>query len=242
MGGTRRNAGAAAAVAAVIAIIGAGPRRGHPDGVQGACVDCHEQVRSLSHPVDVYPSSSVPGHLPLENGRLSCLTCHDLGAGEGAALLRIDPGAAPAALCTQCHDAARGGRGEAHALATGRAHLASSSRRGGSSSPGTRFDGESERCMSCHDGTVASEGAVRTGPPGPMNAMRLIGGQHPIGVTHRSRGIGDHLVPAIRLDPAIRLYDGRVGCGSCHSPYAEGEAMLVMSNERSRLCLACHDF
>jgi predicted CXXCH cytochrome family protein len=42
------------------------------------------------------------------------------------------------------------------------------------------------------------------------------------------------------MDPRIWLFEGRVGCGSCHSPFAGGEALLVMSNVGSRLCLSCH--
>jgi predicted CXXCH cytochrome family protein len=49
------------------------------------------------------------------------------------------------------------------------------------------------------------------------------------------------LRPESALDRRVRLFDRRVGCGSCHSPYAEGRALLVMSNVRSRLCLSCHE-
>ncbi|MHC4317018.1 MAG: cytochrome c3 family protein [Planctomycetota bacterium] len=49
------------------------------------------------------------------------------------------------------------------------------------------------------------------------------------------------LKPAASLDRRIRLFDNRVGCGSCHSPFADDEALLVMSNLRSRLCLSCHE-
>ena len=58
------------------------------------------------------------------------------------------------------------------------------------------------------------------------------------------------------LDPAIRLIDGRIGCGTCHVPYTEAnhqtlsnersafpsvpDPLLVMDNRRSELCLECH--
>ncbi|NNK62673.1 MAG: hypothetical protein HKO98_05620 [Gemmatimonadetes bacterium] len=43
------------------------------------------------------------------------------------------------------------------------------------------------------------------------------------------------------VDPRIRLFDGNLGCGSCHSVYAGEPGLLVMRNERSRLCTSCHD-
>ena len=30
----------------------------------------------MSHPINKIPSMSLPAALPLENGRLSCTTCH----------------------------------------------------------------------------------------------------------------------------------------------------------------------
>jgi len=49
------------------------------------------------------------------------------------------------------------------------------------------------------------------------------------------------LKPAEMLDERIRLFDSRVGCGTCHSLYSKRAALLVMSNSRSNLCLSCHD-
>ena len=39
----------------------------------------------------------------------------------------------------------------------------------------------------------------------------------------------------------IRLFDGKVGCGSCHSLYSQEKAHLVQSNYGSALCFECHD-
>lgn len=240
MGHEQRMALRGAVIGTVVVLLGAGPRDHHGLG-ESRCADCHAQVGTLSHPVDVQPSMTVPANLPLDQGRMVCTTCHDVEAGRGPALLREDS-ESTIALCAQCHDRGRGDRAEAHALGTARAHLDGPREGIRSGRGGTRLDQESESCMSCHDGTVASPGSVRTGPAGPMNAMRLIGGQHPIGAVQRPRGVDDNLVHASRLDPVVRLFDGRVGCGSCHSPYAGDGALLVMSNERSRLCLECHDF
>jgi predicted CXXCH cytochrome family protein len=88
---------------------------------------------------------------------------------------------------------------------------------------------------------VASGVGERYGRGGPASFERMTS-RHPIGAEQHPRGPGDNLVHPNSLDPRIRLFDGRVGCGSCHSPYAREHALLVMSNDRSALCLSCHSF
>jgi predicted CXXCH cytochrome family protein len=41
--------------------------------------------------------------------------------------------------------------------------------------------------------------------------------------------------------PQIRLFDGRLGCGSCHSLYSQQQKKLVMSNQNGKLCIKCHN-
>jgi predicted CXXCH cytochrome family protein len=182
---------------------------------------------------------TVPRDLPLVDGRIACTTCHDAAPAHSTvqatgALLRGEP----ATLCAACHDGAGPGSRSSHASAVSRAHLHWPEAAGRSRIRSASLDPESASCVSCHDGTVASLAAPRE----PRTAMRPLAGEHPIGVEQRRRWPDDHLRPAEALDPRIRLFDGRVGCGSCHSPYAGREAMLVMSNDRSRLCLSCHKF
>ncbi len=234
MGGMVRRCAAAFAAAALLtlpgAMGGASPQR---------CTDCHAVERDLSHPVDVIPSMTVPRDFPLINGRIACTTCHEAGPAHPrvearGALLRAEP----ATLCAACHDRSiQDSRGSHHASVS-RAHLHRPEAGGRSRSRSEALDLESATCVSCHDGTVAS--LARTRPPG--GPMRALAGDHPIGVEQRRRWPDDHLRPAQAIDPRIRLFDGRVGCGSCHSPYAERAAMLVVSNDRSRLCLSCHEF
>jgi len=105
-----------------------------------------------------------------------------------------------------------------------------------------RLDEMSIKCMSCHDAILGSEATS-----GNVDLLRsrhsnTTGLTHPIGVSYAEakrkyrgayRNISD-------LPPQIKFYGGRVGCGTCHSPYASGHAQLVMSNYGSNLCLACH--
>jgi predicted CXXCH cytochrome family protein len=46
----------------------------------------------------------------------------------------------------------------------------------------------------------------------------------------------------VTADGRIKLPDGRIQCTTCHDPHntQRHAGMLVISNDRSRLCLACH--
>jgi predicted CXXCH cytochrome family protein len=106
-------------------------------------------------------------------------------------------------------------------------------------------------CLRCHDGTIASEAVTGVGggrfvhkqDPG---LFRTGHGQtdHPVGVEYPRIDIGRkyHPLSSVVAKGTIPLPDGRVECISCHDPHNEAgvDAMLVMSNARSALCLTCH--
>ncbi|CAG0961322.1 hypothetical protein PHYC_00742 [Phycisphaerales bacterium] len=233
--------GGAGLIAVVLASSGmAGPAEGlgktGPRGME--CATCHTFERGLSHPIGVSPLKSPEG-LPLEGGMMTCLTCHDeqKAAGHSGARARgeafLRQGEELGNLCTQCHaaDATRKG---SHGAGLRRAHLVSSEREGGGG-----LDSESRSCVECHDGAMAGDvGSHRAS----MLSSREEGTEHPIGVKFESRKRSDEvqLVSRTALDRRIRLFDQAVGCGSCHSVYAPGGDLLVMSNSRSQLCLGCH--
>jgi len=122
------------------------------------------------------------------------------------------------------------------------------------------FDIKSRLCLSCHDGTVALDsfggqaGTVFIGGGGLIGTD--LTDDHPVG--------SDALYPP---DPKPSWWDGAyepesnlpfgflenwedpgavthrvVSCATCHTPHAAGgyDAMLVMSNNASALCLTCH--
>ncbi len=162
-----------------------------------------------------------------------------------------DPMLRPAASCDACHGefgpvARSSGTGRSarvsHAQSLNRAHLAmptnSNAMAGGGASS---LDQETRSCVSCHDGTIAGDAAgVRTPAIGGHEA------DHPVGVLYRDRALAGGkpldmpLSPAFRLGDKVRLFDNRVGCGSCHSLYSSEKHLLVMSNYGSKLCLTCH--
>lgn len=208
-----------------------------PISIDSACSNCHNFDPDFSHPVGVTPNGRVPSHLPLEEGRISCVTCHD-DSDHGRAGDRIRPTLDAPSFCAQCHDGSTAERRAGHG-SVGRAHLQvnSTETTPGLASPGL-YD-ETRTCMACHDGMVAADAgrhvSATTSNTNPV--------EHPVGIPYREREArrrGIDLVSLHRLDPRVRLFDGLIGCGSCHSVYSSEADLLVMSNLRSKLCLACH--
>lgn len=208
------------------------------------CDRCHSPDPQFSHPVGIVPSFPVPGHLPLNGGRMTCATCHaeiDHLSESPAVGLRATIGAPT--FCAQCHSLAKLGRWDSHGSRTGRAHLLEfpGRPRAATELPAGSLDQESATCLSCHDGTLARE--VGAGHVGLSSARSEVSSDHPIGIPYRPRGTWNQeprLVERARLDPRIRLFNQTVGCGSCHSLFSRRDHLLVMGNLQSRLCLSCH--
>lgn len=103
-------------------------------------------------------------------------------------------------------------------------------------------------CLGCHDGTLATSviGSAHAMLAGVREGFALPDGfawrDHPIGVPYPIGNNEYHTRLRLEHDGRIRLPDGRVECTSCHDPHntAGVDKLLVMSNRRSALCLACH--
>lgn len=105
-------------------------------------------------------------------------------------------------------------------------------------------------CLSCHDGTIASE-IVGGGDDDLFAAGAMVNPQrdHPVGVPYPPSQ-RDRMplrreyasVAQLESEGAIKLPNGRVECVSCHDSHnALGiRGMLVKSDRRSALCLSCH--
>jgi predicted CXXCH cytochrome family protein len=64
------------------------------------CTSCHPDRKTPSeHIVDIVPSMAVNG-LPLMNGNMTCVSCHDSHENRHKAMLRVDP----KDLCLLCHN------------------------------------------------------------------------------------------------------------------------------------------
>lgn len=70
------------------------------------CLDCHNYGVN-HHPVDVSPAAPPRSAFPLYNGRVTCLTCHDIHGGPEhkgfAGLLRGGPYEDQRKICFDCH-------------------------------------------------------------------------------------------------------------------------------------------
>lgn len=224
-----------------------------PRATSDNCLICHDLDPALSHPVGIVPPAwmTVPADMPLDRGLVSCVTCHSqMPPAHTSSLSRAtatSTGHADASLCLRCHDATDSSVSSMHAVAYGRAHLPGSqggwASRNASESAIVSTASDSTRCLTCHDGTMASDASARTGAV--LIGMPNDGPQdHPVGVPYRLTDPNSRdsaLLPESTLDPRVRLFDHRVECASCHSPYSNETKHLVMSNEGSRLCLSCHD-
>ena len=95
---------------ALAAWLAAGPAAGagSHDGVDfrdaAGCLECHRPGVDFPgghHPIDVaFPRGMDAGGLPLQAGRMTCLTCHDLTAAPPG---RLRLPMAESRLCRACH-------------------------------------------------------------------------------------------------------------------------------------------
>jgi hypothetical protein len=92
----------------------------------------------------------------------------------------------------------------------------------------------SQRCMTCHDGSVGSPIFYATRPGG---GAPLPG--HPVGIEYAPypARLPALYAPASRLPPEVALVNGRVECTTCHDARAQTPDHVVLTNG---LCTACH--
>lgn len=206
-----------------------------------ACNHCHEIPGTNSHPSLMVPSMPMPAGFPLDwQGRMTCATCHDPHRndwGVNPALLRGD-GISGRSFCALCHDELQQ-PGSQHRIAeiVHAKNALTPSRK----EVNAILDRISLECIGCHDGAVGKVVNYRVdGEETLTYAGRSM--NHPIGMNYREKAqYNDKLRPVESLSPLITLIDGKVGCGSCHNQYSHELTMLAMSNNKSALCLQCHD-
>ena len=213
------------------------------------CGKCHDKIftEGYTHPVDVRPNLvRIPADMPLSpSGEIVCSTCHDVHSddftpyGTPSHFLRRQESGRD--YCKICHGnldvLSRGHKaslGEAHFRSQ---YIVTDPRRG--------LDPMSANCVSCHDGSFASSVNIQAGTwRHSKSFIQHDQGSHPVGADYEAvranRGSKTDLRPIFEVDRRIRFFNGKVGCGSCHDPYSKIPKQLVMSDEHSKLCLACH--
>lgn len=213
------------------------------------CTTCHGNLTegSYMHPIDIQPQSvAIASGFPLsERGEITCATCHDVHSSPRTPfnsrsffLRSFERGKT---FCDLCH-ALKSFSQTSHQAVLSQAHFQA---KDSATSLFLGIDAISKSCLSCHDGSLGSSVTLNTGIWRHQGSLLPHdGGSHPIGMDYEmarlQRGAKTDLRPIFDVDPRIKLFDGRVGCGSCHNPYSRLDKSLVMSNRRSSLCLACH--
>jgi predicted CXXCH cytochrome family protein len=210
--------------------------------VSRLCRGCHARtVRVSSHPVNIVPKKAqVPADMPLRRGRLTCVTCHDIHSssrlvfGVKSYFLRR-PTTDMRFFCVACHEENTLRPGHKELLEV--AHMGSKYR---VLDPDSPIDPLSRECIGCHDGSIGPEASYTLGE-GWWEHPRPEAG-HPIGVDYLEAQLYPRsgLAPPYELDPRIKFFGGRIGCGTCHDMYSTLPGKLVMPNKGSRLCRECH--
>lgn len=197
------------------------------------CGECHAKAMQLSHPTGFSPGRTLPERYPLDwKGDITCSTCHNIHRGEKGLIRGAKTGRE---FCLDCHT---------ESFFTAMTDQGHSIQRLGHLSASTteislELDAYSRQCMGCHMGNqdgsslkLDSSGIVRHGK-GSAN--------HPIGMYYDQAEATGLYRKRSRLNPAILLPEGKMACVSCHLGYSKQHGALVRSNERSGLCLECHD-
>lgn len=212
----------------------------YTDDIDKLCSACHQVSVVNSHPSGFTPGRELPKIFWLDlGGKLNCATCHDFHPDESTSspfLLRSSGHNTD--FCKHCHAAAQPpppGRPEMimeHLGTSFVAHRKAYTQPKGNSSV---LDGITTNCLDCHNGA--------SGPipeyclpddKAPCNS-HMIGADYAIAaaVNGELRSLSD-------LSPLVSLYEGKVGCASCHSIYSSEDMLLVFNNKGSAICRECH--
>lgn len=224
------------------------PQKGGAPGtfvkdISSMCYACHPDSKTLSHPVQMTPSMKMPAGFPLDwSGKMTCATCHPVHKnGAGAFHLRSKKGGQ--GLCMLCHYDFENAM---HKLSIGTAHVgAATNSRYMVNEMGDALDELSIQCLACHDAIFGADSLVEnlTLRKQLFHNSNDIGVSHPIGMSYyetKRKYYGAYRTVS-ELPKEVKLFGGGiVGCGTCHNPYSTLHSELVMSNEGSALCLACH--
>jgi len=203
------------------------------------CQPCHKKInRKSSHPVDKVPESiRVPADLPLTDGKVTCNTCHNIHESNltamGGKTYFLRRPSAGREFCMACHEVKL--RGSSHVEIVGIAHIGSRYAVTDRSQP---LDPMSLDCIGCHDGSIGRAADYKVG----QGVWSHNEGSHPVGINYqecRMKRGGLHAVSMI--SKKLRLFNGNIGCGTCHDMYSSKPGKLTVSNEGSKLCLSCHN-
>ena len=241
------------------------------------CTDCHEQIPqeggdqflkysgdfnilckchappNYVHPVNVEPSKQkrirIPAELPLQNGKVTCLTCHDIywqcqKRRVGKNSLRGTRTPKKSDFCYNCHDKAGYKKLEIHNQLDSNGKIVA------------------EKCLYCHtdepDESAARYQDVKFVGNLEMLCQRchVIRGNHSGNFNHMVRPSADTLARMQAIEKKFGIIlpldeNGKLTCITCHNPHDKGVIRTESPAARGagskyrhrlpeRLCLECH--
>lgn len=229
---------------------GQGPLRFDGD-VLRLCRSCHEGQRATRevHPAGMIPTGmakeKIPSDFPLDDGRVGCLTCHDVASGcrtespmsrAASVRLRGGPTAGPMMFCFRCHAE------EDYRPFNAHDQLAGDKRK-------------ADTCLWCHtitpDVNVPPEGealsTLRRRSSDVCRSCHVVTKNHPAGGSHIGAIPAPEMIwhmsaremqSTMRLSfPQLLKYarstqrvprsmplddGGRIACSTCHNPHEQG--------------------
>ena len=199
---------------------------------EALCGQCHRGALELSHPSGFQPKRKLPANYPLDwKGDMTCSSCHDIHE-DKVGLIRGDK--TGKAFCSSCHDERFFSEMVDNGVSLHRfGHLAVKP-----SELDRELDALSIQCLECH----ITDGDAPRVKVDSRGVIRHSGGvNHPIGIRYEKLTQSGMYKSSSQLHGNIKLPEGKVSCVSCHVAYNKKHGALVMSNERSALCLECHD-
>jgi len=221
---------------------------------------CHMYIPGeYTHPVDIEPSEGkinrIPADLPLQNGKLSCITCHDIYMQcsqnpdleySNKRFLRGAPYTKRTDLCFRCHDDTQYNKLDPH-----------------NNQLDENGDIVAEKCLYCH---LEKPDELSDS----LQEIKLLGNHltvcqrcHVKSINHPANA--KHIViPSAEIMNMIKKtekqfnivlpldYDGKIFCATCHNPHQKGVipserlGARVSSSEYGQrypgnICVACHE-
>lgn len=213
---------------------------------------CHEYDQTMNHPVGGSVPTNRAGQMSLgQSSEITCLTCHEADRMADSSNFDIQPErfltSPDQTICQSCHGQLSGSpKQRSHWKFSQKAHLVSlvsgSEIDGNSDDPMVPgIDSESQNCLSCHDEVSAVVPAMNGKGHRVSRGYNM--SDHPIGMDYQSVLTANSMEfnPLSGDQNRMRMFDGKVGCGSCHSLYSQTPFHLAVKNESNALCRKCHN-
>jgi predicted CXXCH cytochrome family protein len=182
------------------------------------------------------------------------LGMHNLGPGGNSPIVGARPDA-----CAYCHAPHSGSAGLWNQKLTKQTYTTYTSTTEKNHGRQPKLGGDSNECLSCHDGTVAVGDTLAYGQVtmrGGMNSQDVFGNNmqlsHPFSLALPLKDNIDLVSTLVAnhktadTTGAVKLIGGNIECTSCHNPHVQAKDsislnFLVKDSSKGQLCLACHD-